>query len=223
MTTYNSYQDAKIANPDADIYKYRDNYQSGDTPCRANERWVKCRPSGYCMTVEEFLAKGHKFVEGDVILNFNFKTELHVEFIYNEYLGAYNDPDKGDSSRYILRAAALESKMNTDRLETQSEEQPKRVKYKKLSFNSAWEAVKAFEDGNELYTKRSHKDFVLIDNAQDVLRFLYDLHIEKEITESDEFIEAIQRLQEGYILDDNYDSEQFGELLFDSGKFKLVD
>ncbi len=50
------------------------------------------------------------------------------------------------------------------------------VECKKLEFNSAWEAVKSFEDGKELYAKRSHKDFILIETAPDVLRFLYQLY-----------------------------------------------
>ncbi|CAM0014826.1 hypothetical protein VPHK373_0086 [Vibrio phage K373] len=86
------------------------------------------------------------------------------------------------------------------------------TEFVKVEFEHAWEAVKEFEDGEKLYTKRSHKDFVLIDNAPDVLRFLYNLHrkVETEIDERQEFIDECQK----------YGS---WEAMYDSGKFKLVD
>ncbi len=100
------------------------------------------------------------------------------------------------------------------------------TEFVKCVFDSAWHAIKAFEDGDELYTKRSHKDFVLIDNAPDVLRFLYDLHrkVETEIDERQEFIDAAVELlnQNSHDHEANHYKEWFGAM-FDSGKFKLVD
>ena len=218
MTTYNSYEAAKINNPDQDIYKYGDTYRPKSSPCKPNEWWVKCNPADHCMTNNEFIEKGYRVIIGDIVLD---DTKVVTISDHND-LETYNTIVECDDTTYILRAAALENKMNIDKLETQSEEQPKRVKYKQLTFNNAWEAVKAFEDGNELYTKRSHKDFLLIDNAQDVLRFLYDLHIEAEITERDEFIQ--EAMKHGA----NKGALELGELrlvekMFDSGRYKLVD
>ena len=95
-----------------------------------------------------------------------------------------------------------------------------KTEFVKCEFNHAWEAVKAFEDGEELYTKRSHKDFVLIDNAPDVLRFLYDLHrkVEVEIDERQEFIEAAKEITDG-----SKAAEYSLGAMFDSGRFKLVE
>ena len=98
-----------------------------------------------------------------------------------------------------------------------------KTEFVKCEFNHAWEAVKAFEDGEELYTKRSHKDFVLIDNAPDVLRFLYDLHrkVEAEIDERQEFIDTYASLRHEFHGQRTYDD--FSGFMYDSGKFKLVD
>ena len=48
--------------------------------------------------------------------------------------------------------------------------------------------------------------------------------IETEITERDEFVEVIKKLQEDYILNDNYDHlSNLESFYIDSGKFKLVE
>jgi hypothetical protein len=122
----------------------------------------------------------------------------------------------------ILRAAALEEKDNTPSIHPDSEfyKKPRtKVEYVKCEFDSAWEAVKDFEGGKKLYTKRSHKDYILIDNAPDVLRFLYDLHERHEtpMTEREAFVEAaIHELKSGM------SDIDYAKALFDSGKFKLV-
>ena len=242
MTTYNSYQEAKIANPDSEIvttgpkWKYNPDLKwkfeklvedddEGEAHALEDSAWVKCRPSGYCMTVEEFLAKGHKFVDGDVILNFHFNTELRVEVIYNEYLGDYNDPDKGDSSRYILRAAALENKMNTDRLETQSEEQPKRVKveYLKVDFVSDKEKAEAFIEGGLRYLTHGEirgdleSDTIPVTRLDELLcgNSIYR-RIETEITERDEFIQGYLELADSSV---GVSYKEFAGIVFD----KLVE
>ncbi len=149
MTTYNSYEAAKIANPDSDIYVLSrktalmvGKFQAiNDAPTsHFASGWTKCNPADHCMTVERFLADGHKFVEGDIYLNSNGRT-----------LGVVNIPDYNnerstiDCGLYILRAAALETK------------EPKRTKesYKKLDFNHAWEAVKHIENGGSFFVKKT--------------------------------------------------------------------
>ncbi|CAH9016999.1 putative coil containing protein [Vibrio phage 217E38-1] len=97
-----------------------------------------------------------------------------------------------------------------------------KTEFVKCEFEHAWEAVKAFEDGEELYTKRSHKDFVLIDNAPDVLRFLYGLYskVETEIDERQEFIDTACAINEKA----HGERRQYlVESMYDSGKFKLVE
>ncbi|CAH9014051.1 putative coil containing protein [Vibrio phage 455E52-1] len=126
------------------------------------------------------------------------------------YVGQASDAKKG--------IAFSESK-----LLTLSDLKPRtKTEFVKCEFDHAWEAVKAFEDGEDLYTKRSHKDFVLIDNAPDVLRFLYDLHrkVEIEIDEKQEFIDAAREVTSATI--NSKAAMSFG-MLYDSGKFKLVE
>ncbi|CAH9013165.1 hypothetical protein VPHF35G1_0085 [Vibrio phage F35 g1] len=102
MTTYNTYQEAKIANPESEIYKLASGYIATKEPQGISVH--KCNPADHCMTVEEFLADGYKFELGDVCLDgygevVNIDVECHI----------WDKPDDRDSSRYILRAAALES------------------------------------------------------------------------------------------------------------------
>ncbi len=227
MTTYNSYEVAKIANPEYAIFEYQRNFGTDKEILDLfgiQSREVKeCNPADHCITVDKFLYDGHEFVEGDIYLNSDGRT-----------LGVVNIPEYNnkrstiDCDLYILRAAALETKEPKPLLQTGEEfehtktlnfifdrlvnvygenpnydymhklknaitmvenrespcnktapyKEPKRTKesYEKLNFECAWHAVKAFEDGEKLYTKRSSEDFVLIDNAPDVLRYLYDLH-----------------------------------------------
>lgn len=106
MATYNTYQEAKIAMPNACIIEDTDSGLFFGMPTRegttlaAGSRFAE--PRYYCITVEKFLADGYKFVDGD----------LH------EYLGtvitassnsAFNNSKAlTDNKRFILRAAALE-------------------------------------------------------------------------------------------------------------------
>ncbi|CAH0531256.1 hypothetical protein [Vibrio hippocampi] len=48
----------------------------------------------------------------------------------------------------------------------------------KVKFDKAWQAVKAFEDGERLYTKEGEGRFTRITTAPDVLRYLYRLYVE---------------------------------------------
>ncbi len=110
MTTYNTYQEAKIANPDSDIYNdIKGKFQAiKDAPTShfANG-WELCKPQNYCMTVEKFLADGHKFVDGDIVQNHYGAVAIDCENIREWNHQAIT---KCDRSQYILRAAALEEK-----------------------------------------------------------------------------------------------------------------
>lgn len=345
MTTYNTYQEAKIANPEEEILKARDDWdgcecyvgkfiankpgESGGVPFIGKGAFKKCNPADYCMTVEKFLADGHKFVGGDVFLN----HDGDIVEVGKWYQSIRICPEEanlavgGDENCYILRAAALEEELEltkddspqgvisrvSNRLynmgceyqdsklgeelggmaceiwgvlplisnESIKEEKPflqtgedfehsktlnfirdrlvevhgepknpdymhklnnaiafvermeepsklcssgagkeeksrcTKVTHEKLSFECAWRAVKAFEDGEKLYTKLSSEEFALIDNAPDVLRYLYDLHerVETEITEREEFIERCVE-----VTDDGHGSES----LYYQGWFKCL-
>ena len=106
MTTYNSYETARIANSERAIYKIGDNFtESSELLGRSLQ---PCNPADYCMTVEEFLADGHKFFEGDVYLN--IQGDVRVVNSNKEWIDVLNGKSAMDNKRYILRAAALEEK-----------------------------------------------------------------------------------------------------------------
>ncbi|CAM0101888.1 hypothetical protein VPH209E381_0010 [Vibrio phage 209E38-1] len=108
MTTYNSYEEAKIANPESEIFK-SPGVPKAFTARPNSQLWFKCNPADHCMTIEKFLADGHKFAEGDLI--FNSHPSPSVDCIRDEDLVDYNEFDEeDDDKRYILRAAALETK-----------------------------------------------------------------------------------------------------------------
>lgn len=70
-------------------------------------------------------------------------------------------------------------------------EEPKprtKTVYEKVEYEKAWEAVKHFEDGGELWTNFSENGYRKIDSAPDVLRYLYKLYkqVQKEIDWKDE-------------------------------------
>ena len=149
-------------------------------------------------------------------------TSTHGISINNNELATDDSQLKYVESKIRLNAIQALNVIDSAHIE---KEKPKRVKveYVKWNFECAWHAVKAFEDGEKLYTKRSHKDFVLIDSAQDVLRFLYDLHerIETEIDERQEFIDEVERIGAEVSSDGEWSFACLASVMLDSG-FKLV-
>ena len=222
MKEYNSYPEAKIANPQSNIYVsisgvFADSdHVSFIALSGVKEGWNKCNPAEYCMTVEQFEDSGKRLVDGDLYIN----LDGHV-ITYNEGygLGVDRDPSR-NGGRFILRAAALEEK-----------EKPKRVKFEyqllcNTSFN-VW-GLKALLDNGDLFYL-INDEYVVVPSGSDIFAIEHFLsgniyrRVEAEISERDEFVSVMNKLQEEYILDDNYDTEEFGEFLFDSGKLKLVD
>ena len=246
MTTYNSYEEAKIANPESEIvtetqksieefssikrfhpviendfftsgYEYI--YNKGSSPRVHDGYFEVCNPADHCMTVEEFLKAGHKFVNGDIYMYSDGLIETVDSAIKS------NKINMGDSSRYILRAAALENKMNTDRLETQSEEQPKRVKveYLKVDFVSDKEKAEAFIEGGLRYLTHGEirgdleSDTIPVTRLDELLcgNSIYR-RIETEITERDEFIQGYLELADSSV---GVSYKEFAGIVFD----KLVE
>ena len=119
MTTYNTYQEAKIDNPDSEILKARDDWQGreeligkfiankqdkiGGIPCVGEGYFEICNPADYCITVEQFLKDGHKFAIGDYALD-EFGFVIHLTCSTE----SWSKKDSVDSYRYVLRAKALE-------------------------------------------------------------------------------------------------------------------
>ena len=139
MKTYNSYEEAKIANPGCEIvtdtqksidkfgtekryhpvinnslftsgYEYL--HSKGASPRVHDGYFDLCNPADHCMTVEKFLGDGHKFVEGkgDAYLDNKGIVRFIGDNGYSDW--GCNDVTCIDGSResYILRAAALEEK-----------------------------------------------------------------------------------------------------------------
>lgn len=113
MTTYNTYQEAKIANPEYAIFEYQGDFGTDkeilDLFDIQGREMKECNPADYCMTVDKFLADGHKFVDGDLYQNEDGRVftvgSLGYEAKYCNLLSSYCFTSK----ILILRAAALEN------------------------------------------------------------------------------------------------------------------
>ncbi|CAM0061492.1 hypothetical protein VPH1220G2_0083 [Vibrio phage 1220 g2] len=105
MTTYNSYEAAKIANPESDIYPHGDRFT---TIGSALITGTKCNPDKHCMSMLTFHELDHKLIDGDLYQNEKGRVitvgALGFKEKHCNLLGYYVDPSK----TYILRASALE-------------------------------------------------------------------------------------------------------------------
>lgn len=109
MKIYSTYQEAKIANPNSDIYASMggsfaaQDYVSTILLSGIKEGWNKCHPKDYCMSLESFLSSGKVLVWGDLFIGFKGKVSLVVS------PEVRNVPQGVDSDTYILKAKALEN------------------------------------------------------------------------------------------------------------------
>ena len=219
MTTYNSYEEAKIANPESQIVTTGPNWEynpalkwkfeklvedDGEVDAHALEdsAWVKCNPADYCMTVEKFLKDGHKFVYGDLFLD----QGGCVEKVSN--VDNYNIPFIGDNKRYILRAAASEK--------------PKRVKVEYVKVSKVTSIFTLSDDySNGILFDHEEKPVKSEIHLMELLTSnLLKRMVQTEVTERDEFINEC--IVHGGLRARDGAREVYGNL-FDSGKFKLVD
>ena len=172
MTTYNSYEAAKIANPESEIVTTGKDWDGRSDligkfeafVCEAlgshglgNTSWVKCNPADHCMTVERFLKDGHKFVEGDRFFDIDGEVEkVGLTFTPLEA----NRPHENDNTRYILRAAALEEK-----------EKPRKdidVKSWKDKDGSTWISIGQAEwEVGDIATLTKHESFAAVEGVED--------------------------------------------------------
>ena len=119
MTTYSSYEAAKIANPESEIVTKDERFATKKSMSTYNlmvtsteDQWVICNPADHCMTVEKFLADGHTFVEGDIYLDNSNCVRIVGEF--DVAVSSANANGAFDNLLYILRAAALEEKEESE-------------------------------------------------------------------------------------------------------------
>lgn len=140
---YKSFEAAKIANPEEEIFKLDDG--SFVTPNWINNNdFVKhvftiCHAKDYCMSVGEFLSKG----------GLVFSTDLHIDehgkvkTIGYKPFGCSTSLEKS----YILKAAALEDGIEEEH------ETPKRVKVEYVECDNLQDALDKFESmsGFEFY------------------------------------------------------------------------
>lgn len=103
MTTYNTYAEAKIANPESQIYTLYGKF-AANSSSELGQVLQPCNPADHLMTVEKFLADGYKAVAGDLYQIGNGRVEELKEV--GEH--SFNRPTTNDSNVFIIRAAALE-------------------------------------------------------------------------------------------------------------------
>lgn len=107
MTTYKSYAECKIANPDSEIYcamisnDGRGIYGKLIDINMVTKSHYLCNPADYCSSVKEFLEAGFKLDEGDRFIG----IDGVVVSVSNS--NSSNIPNYSNANRYILSAAAL--------------------------------------------------------------------------------------------------------------------
>ena len=123
MTKYNTYQEAKINNPDTEIvttghkWNGREDLIGSFEPseCSVVEShlisdyaWVICNPANYCMTLADFFEAGHKLVGGDLTVNLSGRVSVVG---ITDSVDSFNEPDHDiDITLFVLSAKALEEK-----------------------------------------------------------------------------------------------------------------
>lgn len=244
MTTYNTYQEAKIANPDCDIAEvtekailefgekhvfealvksseWEDGYafvkNCYKSPRIKDGYWKLCSPADYCMTVEKFLVDECKFNGGDSYLDWKGRVRVIGSTGFTK--DACNDIRNiaNADQAFILRAAALEEKKPRTKVE-----------YVKCEFVTKWEHVKLMEDTGESLFFLPNDEFIEVMTPESAIKKLRKGHelyrrIETEITERDEFIEFVESKCSELNVDGEWSFSCIAAELFDSGRVKLLE
>jgi len=200
MTTYDSYAEAKIANPESDVYSDGDLFFTSAVKTFMYDS-AKCNPTDHCKTLGWLRDNHGAEFAGDIILG---HVSRNVIRITQDTIKDYDD------NCLILRAAALEEK-------------PKRVKVSYVQEKSFKEVLKCAIDGESFYSKDGNGEFKF-----DASRLLFVNHngadvdishltehcfyrkVETEIDERQEFIDEALKL---YACNAN---EMFGKM-YDAG------
>ena len=226
MKVYDSYAEAKIANPESDIYERMcvdfatADYVSLVAMCGAGEGWNKCNPADHCMTVDQFIAEGHRFANGDICLD-------DGDVVTVKCRAEWDEPSPGDNERYVLRAAALDvMAQDNEATETKavaeySNEKPKRVKveFVRIDFTSDKEKAEAFLEGGLRYfthgkvTGDLEHDTIPVTKLEQMFsgNGIYR-RVETEIDERQEFIDKAKA-----IIDSTKTAEYSLGAMFDAG------
>lgn len=121
MNHYRSYQEAKLANPHAEIITTSKKWDGGKNLMGTFEvndglymigkkEWEVCNPSDYCMSLEDFFNFGYELSIGDAVIGvdgFVFAIESQKE------IEVYSYQSPLDNQRYVLKAKALDQLIET--------------------------------------------------------------------------------------------------------------
>lgn len=104
---YKTYQEAKIANPDSEVY-YSAAQRLGDkgffsTKENATGFHYKCKLEDHCISLESFLDSGNRIVKGDII------ADKEGKVITVKAENVVNMPMKTDCEVYVIKAKALDN------------------------------------------------------------------------------------------------------------------
>lgn len=231
--TYDSYEAAKIANPDKEILKARNDWsgiksyigkfiasnpgEDGGVPFIGKNAFEECNPADYCMTVEKFLADNERLPIGSMILH----TDNSFNLIDSDGMG---DICSTDLESFVLKSPESHKVKPRDNDYAMSVMEKKvKTEYVKVEFIKLSDAAIAVDAGDIQFNKFGDQP---IDSKALALHYCnngtlsFYRRIEKEIDERQEFIDAMFEVTgksnspttTGY----------FGDL-YDSGKFKLVE
>tara|TARA_Y100000588_G_scaffold31471_1_gene30785 strand:- start:9879 stop:10505 length:627 start_codon:yes stop_codon:yes gene_type:complete len=183
MKTYPTYQAAKIANPDQNIYRYLSTLPIFTCESECNGFSLQpANPADYCMTVKQFLDAGNKGVNGDLYLN---KLGELQKIGVNCGEDWFNEPSPHDDKRYVIKAKALE--------------ETKTYRYGKVT-DSIENIAKAMIDGETFYSKDGSDrfDWRLNGFGKNNLALTglngFDFYRRIEVTERELFIEEAMEL-----------------------------
>ena len=121
MNHYRSYQEAKLANPSAEIITTSKGWDGGkqligsfeakdDTYMIGKKEWEVCDPSNYCMSLEDFFNFGYELSDGDTVIGV---SGLAFAVESQEEIEIYNHRTTLDNERYVLKAKALDQLIET--------------------------------------------------------------------------------------------------------------
>lgn len=197
MKTYNTYQEAKIANPECEIAvkkkaaddfgdaicfqavvadsSWSDGYVFSDdedsSPRISDGYWKICNPADHCMTVKEFLGDGYRFEDGDLYLNSAGSVEKIDTAEFCKVMNG-KDSDGMDNFRHVLSAAALEKPkqiIDTARKAFSTDSIPK-LKRTKIEFVKVDDSIWHLEPDfrrGELFAFDGNRDYVQIETEGD--------------------------------------------------------
>ena len=216
---YKSFEAAKIANPEEDIFKLNDgSFVTGSWIQKSNfgeYTFTLWHAKDYCLSLDLFFDSGKEFVADDKFI----AVSGEVITITGDTVRFANMRSGVESECFILKAVALEESKEEE------SETPKRAKYayvkvdcKRIAF---WEVVKEYQSKMHIFWKYPDSTKVIQDLEQLVEQYrkneIYH-RIEIETTEREEFIEFIQTK---FNNDKMFICNTIAEALFDAGcRFK---